>query len=160
MDFIALRMKEMDFENYTFKPLIVNVPVVSGNPFLQINIQNEYYYLVSKTVPATLAIVSDQELQNADESAAFANYNYANQREFTGNVTISATGAAFILEFMRVIPRIKLTPHDVDVLSEQQLEVIAHFQEEKKEQRGRYSKISRHFKPIAHYSNSFRKEKR
>lgn len=96
--YIALRMKEMGFEDYTFE--LVRVKGVS-----EIDATNEYYYLTSKAVFASLIIRSDTNIFN--EAADYSTFNFYGIQEFTGQILITQT-EPIDLEFMRVIPRVPL----------------------------------------------------
>jgi hypothetical protein len=69
---------------------------------------NEFFFLVAKTVPATLKIISDADSLAPSESSVYSQFNYYQLKEFTGQISISAT-VPIDLEFIRVIPRIKKT---------------------------------------------------
>lgn len=105
--YIAQRMKEMGFENYTFEPVRVNSALTS----VSVNATNEYFYLIPKYIASnTLIIRSDTNIF----SQAATNYNDFNLlgiQEFTGIVTLSDTAFADFpidYEFIRVIPRTAL----------------------------------------------------
>jgi len=98
--YIAQRMREMGFKDYTFEP----VRVQSG----QVDATNEYYYLVAKIVSDTLVIRSDAKV--FEEAADYSNFNYYGMQEFTGVITLEDTVNAIDYEFVRVIPRTSLEP--------------------------------------------------
>lgn len=123
---IAQRMKQMDFEEYTMQ----QERVESATPFFgtvyvkQIAAQNEYWYLVSKTIPASTEIVSDTNILMATESASYGNYNFFGIQEFTGDIVILTNGTAIDMEFVRVIPQEK-KDNATDPFILQQQELIA-----------------------------------
>ncbi|MCE9539044.1 MAG: hypothetical protein K8R85_07490 [Bacteroidetes bacterium] len=104
MKLIEQRMNDLGYAwpNYRFE----SVRVKSGIALNAVNVSayNEYYYLVAKTVPVSLTIVSDSQPFN--EGAVYANFNFYQIKEFTGLIKLKAL-VPIDLEFIRVIPRIK-----------------------------------------------------
>ncbi len=98
LKYIAQRMCEMGFTDYRFE----SVRIVSETDKVQINAYNEFYYLVSKTVPVSLVIASDTNIFN--EAVAYNNYNFYQIQEFTGLIEISQSVIGIDLEFIKVIP--------------------------------------------------------
>ena len=94
------------WRDYRIKSIRVQSPPASLNA--EVKAFNEYYYLVAKTVPATLKIVSDSDSLTPAEAAVYPNFNYYQIKEFTGQISMTA-GVPIDLEFIRVIPRIKKT---------------------------------------------------
>lgn len=99
IQYIAQRMREMDFKDYSFEPIRVSSAALE----LEFIANNEYYYLVSKTVHNSLVIKSDTNIFN--EGASYGNFNFYQLQEFTGQISISCA-IAIDLEFVRVIPRV------------------------------------------------------
>lgn len=91
-------MKEMGFCNFHFEP----ARIVNDTAFFTINAYNEYYYLVGKTIPATLVIQSDSNIFN--EAASYSNFNFYQIQEFTGLIEILYEDSPYELEFIRVTP--------------------------------------------------------
>lgn len=107
---IDQRMYDLGFHSWKRDYRIKTVRKIApgGGKRLDISANNEYYYLVAKTVPATLKIISSADSLSPAESALYATFNYFGQKEFTGVISITAA-VAIDLEFIRVIPRIKKT---------------------------------------------------
>ena len=116
MSMIAQRMREMGFDEYSFEPYRALDLTASK---LQINANNEYYYLVAKTVVATLEITSDTNVFTTQEAAQYANFNYFGMQEFTGTIDIlRGAGIGIDVEFMRVIPRVPRTDKEKVVIDQ------------------------------------------
>lgn len=98
LKYIAQRMCEMGFTDYRFEAVRIALEADK----VQINAYNQFYYLVSKTVPATLVIASDTNIFN--EAAAYNSYNFYQIQEFTGLIEISQGVVGIDLEFIKVIP--------------------------------------------------------
>lgn len=98
LKYIAQRMCEMGFTDYRFEA----VRIASEGSNVQVKAYNEFYYLVSKTVPVTLVIASDTNIFN--EATAYNSYNFYQIQEFTGLIEISQGVAEIDLEFIKVIP--------------------------------------------------------
>lgn len=98
--YIAQRMRELGFEDYSFEPIRVTDP--TGDKIIDAN--NEYYYLVAKTVDASLIIRSDTNIFN--EAADYGTFNFYGIQEFTGQIAISQL-IPIDLEFVRAIPRVQ-----------------------------------------------------
>lgn len=116
LEYIKMRMREMDFANYTFAPIRIQ-----GTNSKKIYAQNEYYYCVAKTIPAGCTIFSETNI--FIEAAVYGNFNFYQLQEFSGSIEIVQAGAIDI-EFIRVIPRVEPTP-EVNALVAYQQELIA-----------------------------------
>lgn len=106
--YIQQRMRDLGYKNYTFNVVRIYPTSMGLDPNnYTINGSNEYYYHVSKTVPASLKIVSDTNIW--DESSVYSNFNFYQIQEFTGQIKITTTpgvGNDIDLEFIQVVPRI------------------------------------------------------
>lgn len=100
LQYIAQRMRELDFKEYSFEPIRISDPAALELEFIA---NNEYYYLVSKTVHNSLVIKSDTNIFN--EGATYGAFNFYQLQEFTGQISISCA-IPIDLEFVRVIPRV------------------------------------------------------
>lgn len=63
---------------------------------------NEYYYLISPSVPASLVIISDTDIFS--EGAAYPGFSFFGAKEHSGLLEISQAAGSIDLEFIRVIP--------------------------------------------------------
>ena len=99
IEYIKQRMRELGFSDFSFEPIRVKDAATD----LEINANNEYYFLTSKTVDAGLIIRSDTNIFN--EAVDYANFQFYGVQEFTGQIMISQP-VAIDLEFIRVIPRV------------------------------------------------------
>lgn len=98
-EYIRERMTEKGVANFHWEPLLI--PVKAGEAKF-IGAYNEYYYLVTRTLPDGTLITGDTHYLVAQ---AFANLTFARLHEFTGNITIESPDAVNI-EFIRVIPEL------------------------------------------------------
>lgn len=96
--YISQRMCEMGFSEFHFEP--VHIAADADN--LQIQAYNEYYYLVSLSVPSGLIIASDTNIFN--ESEDYPSFNLYKIQEFTGLIEINQGYTPINLEFIKVIP--------------------------------------------------------
>jgi len=100
IELIKQRMAELGYTHYHFEAVRIQDAAASFN----IAAYNEYYFLVSKTVPADLQIVSDTEAMTTADSLSYANFNlYGNTKGFSGLIQITQT-PAIDHEFIRVVP--------------------------------------------------------
>lgn len=105
IEFIKQRMRDLGYSDYTFTAVRFYPTAVGGNARLNyIDAYNEHYFLVSKTVPSDIQIVSDTNV--FDEGAFYADFNFYNIQEFTGRIKIISPTTDIDLEFIQVIPRI------------------------------------------------------
>lgn len=111
MDYFLFKLIEQKMQDlgyvwpdYRFQSIRVVAPLAGKS--IQFPAYNEFYFLVAKTVPASLQIISETEFLTTDEAANYANFNFYQIKAFTGLVKIKSL-AAIDLEFVRVIPRIK-----------------------------------------------------
>lgn len=66
---------------------------------------NEYYFLVEKTVDPTLVIISDTGCLTKKEAQNYSNYTFFNYKEFTGQIFFECALPGIIdLEFIRCTP--------------------------------------------------------
>ncbi len=96
--YIAQRMKELGFADYTFEAVRVKDA--------QITATNEYYYLIAKSIlSSTLIIRSDTNIFN--ESGDYNNFYLYGIQEFTGVISLTDSNINYPIdyEFLRVIPR-------------------------------------------------------
>ena len=98
---IEQRMASLGFTKFHYE--LVRVLPSGGLATVTIDAHNEFYYLTSKTVPASLRIVSDTEIFNSTDASGYANFNFYNFKEFSGNIKIDQA-VAIDLEFIRVVP--------------------------------------------------------
>lgn len=115
MAYIKQRMTELGFAEYTFQPMRIQDPAASFEFFAN----NEFYYLVAKTVSATFEIISDTNYWGPADSASYGNFTFFGIQEFTGHIKISQGIAPIDCEFIRVIPTVKtekLNTIDIDNL--------------------------------------------
>lgn len=101
--YIAQRMKEMGFADFSFEPVRVKED--------QINAGNEYYYLVAASITSpSLIIRSDTNIFT--EAVDYNKFNFYGLQEFTGIITLSEEDPInypIDYEFIRVIPRVPLS---------------------------------------------------
>jgi hypothetical protein len=100
--YIASRMKQMDIKNYSIEPYLV----LLNNDKTQVDIQviNEFLFLVSKELPYGSEIISD-----SNYFQIWDYYSYmlvGGVQDFTGNVHIQIPPGSGqqLFEFIRVIP--------------------------------------------------------
>jgi hypothetical protein len=98
-EYIRQRMQEKGYGSFHFEPVAVSA---TGNVPKQLAAYNEYYYLVTRTLPEGTVICGDQHFVVARD---FVNLTFARLHEFTGNISIEAT-ADTVIEFIRVIPQL------------------------------------------------------
>ncbi len=121
LEYINVRLMEMGFPEYTLKPVRVQ-----GTDSISFTGQNEYYFLISKSVPSDLVISSDNNVFT--EAVNYSDFSFLCVQEFTGRIDITATGT-IDLEFIRVIPRVnhhraeQLYIKEIDSLIKEQLEL-------------------------------------
>lgn len=106
MKLIEQNMKDLGYSwpDYRFESVRKVAPAAGKT--LDFHSNNEYHYLVAKTVPASLQITSDLDVLTTNDSVNYANFNFYQVKVFTGSVKIVAL-VPIDLEFVRVIPRIK-----------------------------------------------------
>ncbi len=98
--YITQRMAEMGYPTFHFEPVRVFVNAAKA----VVEAYNEYYYLISKTVPAGLVIESDTNVFN--EAAGYPDFTHYNVQEFSGLIEISQPAAPVDIEFMKVVPEL------------------------------------------------------
>lgn len=98
-EYIRQKMGEQGYAKYTAEPIIVDQPVGPN----YINANNEFYFLVAKTVHASTEILADNDTLQPSESANYGNYDYYKTKFFTGEILIGSTTTQKI-EFIKVIP--------------------------------------------------------
>ena len=98
-EYILERMAEKGFSNFHWEPVLVGVN--AGEAKL-IGAYNEFYYLVTKTLPDGTIITGDTHYLVAQD---YANLTFARLHEFTGNIIIESPSAINI-EFIKVIPEL------------------------------------------------------
>ncbi|HEY0029145.1 MAG TPA: hypothetical protein VGC65_00190 [Bacteroidia bacterium] len=116
MAYIEQRMRELRFTEYTFQPIRVQ----DASDTIEFFANNEFYYLVAKTLPATMEIISDTNYFT--DAANYGDFNFYGIQEFTGHIKITGGVIPVDCEFIRVIPtltREKLNTVDVDALLEE-----------------------------------------
>ena len=99
LKYIAQRMEELGFDDYTLEPVIV---------YGTVNATNEYFYLIAKHIPSHTLIIRSHS--NIYLSTDYNKHNLYGIQEFTGIITLSDVQAfnyPINYEFMRVIPRTK-----------------------------------------------------
>lgn len=96
--YITQRMTEMGFPQFHFEP----VRVFTDANKMEIKAYNEFYYLLNKSVPASLIIASDTNIFN--EAANYNDYTFYRVQEFTGLIEISQVAAPIDLQFLKVVP--------------------------------------------------------
>lgn len=95
--FIDKRMKANGHSHFH----VEIVRIKTAAPSHLISAVNEYYYLISPSVPDSLVIESDTNLFN--EAADFANFELYGIQEFSGGIKITQA-VPIDLEFIKVIP--------------------------------------------------------
>jgi len=122
LKYIKQRMLEMGFGlDYTFESILVTVEDGGGSECAPIAAYNEYYFLVSKVLPAIGLnyIKGDTTILTVNEIVSYSNYSLFGIQEFTGNIIVdNQTGASIELEFVRVIPRIKRSEEEAKYTQE------------------------------------------
>ena len=103
--YIKQRMREMGFSKFHFEAVRVTEP--------RIEAYNQFYYLVSKTVPATLVITSDTNIFN--EAVSYNSYNFYQIQEFTGLIEITQ-GVIVLFPIPIDIDPIPLFPIDLEFI--------------------------------------------
>ena len=99
LKYIEQRMSELGHSNYNLQSVVLDFE--TGVSTQSIKADNEYFYLISRTVPADVIIHSDNNLYFL---AVQKTSTYIPQ-EFSGFINIeSSAGDPFSLEFIRVIP--------------------------------------------------------
>lgn len=93
-------MEQMGYESYQYEP----VRIKSSNTSLTIAAYNEFYYLVSFSVPASLKIKSDTNILT--DVSGYNSWVFFHHKEFSGLIEITQS-VPIDLEFIRVIPQIK-----------------------------------------------------
>lgn len=96
--YITQRLNEMGYKTFHFEPVRI---FVNANKAI-VEAYNEYYYLISKNVPAGLVIASDTNVFN--EAANFPDFTYYRIQEFSGLIEISQPAAPIDIQFMKVVP--------------------------------------------------------
>jgi hypothetical protein len=99
--YVKNRMRQMGYDKFSIEPVFINEVVDTKT----INAQNQFYYLISESVPAGLVIIADDNLFNDATNYGTFNFNYL--QEFTGQIDISKPvnpAISLVLEFIRVIP--------------------------------------------------------
>lgn len=96
--YITQRMNEMGFPKFHFEAVHAFVEDTK----MKIEAYNQFYYLVSKAVPASLVIASDTNI--FIEAGVYSSYNFYQVQEFTGLIEISQTLVFVDLEFIKVVP--------------------------------------------------------
>lgn len=104
MAYITERMAEMGFKTFHFEP----IRIFANTNKIIVAAHNEYYYLISKAVPAGLVIESDTNIFN--EASGFPNFTYYRIQEFSGQIEISQPAAPIDLQFMQVVPQCPCFP--------------------------------------------------
>ncbi len=102
--YIAHRMEMLGFKKYSMEPLLLTWSYGGINEYL-IQAQNEYYYLVSKTVNEGIEILADNNYLKAESS--YISVDFAYIQEFTGVIKVNFPQwwwSPIGLEFIRVIP--------------------------------------------------------
>ncbi|TAL55246.1 MAG: hypothetical protein EPN86_03450 [Nanoarchaeota archaeon] len=97
MAFINQRMAEMGFKGFHFE----TEHLVDAANSMIVPAYNEFYYLVSKSIPLNTVIKSDTNIFN--DVAGYLDYNYHKVQEFSGLIEIIQT-TPVNLEFVRVMP--------------------------------------------------------
>lgn len=126
LPFIEQRMKELGHTNFHYESVRLTVndaiepssdvfydqvtyvsPVARPLQFTADNFyimaHNQYYFLVEKTVPASLEIVSDSDCLTPEEATNYSNYTFFNFKEFTGQIFLKAA-VSIELEFVKCTP--------------------------------------------------------
>lgn len=102
--YIAHRMEMLGFKKYSMEPVLLVWNYGGINEYV-IQAQNEYYYLVSKTVNEGTEILADNNYFNAESS--YISVDFAYVQEFTGVIKVKFPDwywSSLGLEFIRVIP--------------------------------------------------------
>ena len=102
--YIAHRMDMLGFKKYSMEPLLLTWSYGGINEYV-IQAQNEYYYLVSKTVNEGTEILADNNYFKAESS--YISVDFAYIQEFTGVIKVNFPEwywSPLGLEFIRVIP--------------------------------------------------------
>lgn len=101
LSYIDHRMRAVGYKDYNLKPerILLN----STKTTINIDAVNEYYYLVTKSLPSGTIITSDSECFLSDSNTQ--GLELIIFKEFTGNIRIEIPeDSAVIIEFLRVIP--------------------------------------------------------
>jgi hypothetical protein len=97
---IESRMKMRGYDRFSMEAVKVR-GTGAGVNLMQESAPNEFLYLVSATVPADLRIES--ATNSWADGANYANQQFVNYQEFSGDVVMSFSGIVDI-EFIRVVP--------------------------------------------------------
>jgi hypothetical protein len=98
--YIHNRMREMGYsKGFHMEAVYIRTSVDNKTIYAP----NEYYYLISESVPPSLVILSDTNIFT--DAAYFGNFSFNNFQEFSGTIEISQDSSPIELEFIRVIPR-------------------------------------------------------
>lgn len=98
LSFIRHRMEEMGYSKYHFETVLVEL--VGAGAKKEIKAYNEYYYLISKSVPDNTVIASDMHYFKAKDYGDCVLHGI---QEFSGMITAVRDAADAKLEFVRVI---------------------------------------------------------
>jgi hypothetical protein len=96
--FIKQRMAMLGYKEFYWEP----VRVQDATAAVEVAAHSEYYYLIAKSVDATLKIISDGGVFN--EAADYAGFDFYRFQEFTGQIFITQVAGPIDIEFIRVIP--------------------------------------------------------
>ena len=102
--YIAHRMEMLGFKKYSMEPVLLVWNYGGINEYV-IQVQNEYYYLVSKTVNEGIEILADNNYFKPESS--YISVDFAYIQEFTGVIKVNFPDWYWNpigLEFIRVIP--------------------------------------------------------
>lgn len=102
IELIKQRMAQLGYTKFHYEP--IRVQSAAGTSAITVSAQNEFYYLTAKSVPASFLIESDTAIFTAADAAGYANFNFYNFKEFSGNIKITQAIGAVDAEFIRVIP--------------------------------------------------------
>lgn len=90
-----------DYEIQTYSHTLVNAIAGTLNP---INAYNEFYYLVARTVPADLIIMSDTHNFTLKDAQNYNGVDIYKLHEFSGLVRFETNNYNQEIEFLRVVP--------------------------------------------------------
>ncbi len=78
----------------------------------EVSAHNEFYYLVSRNVPANLIIRSDSHKFSLRDAVAYAGFDIYRIHEFSGRIKFQLIGGPQVdLEFIRVVPEKNYIPN-------------------------------------------------
>lgn len=105
LEYIQRRMAGIGYPSYVFEPVVAVIG--DAQKELAIEASNEYYFLVSKELPAGAEIVADNEYFKAGDH--YSRLEFARTVAFTGQIKLGCQGwkcgQSVVFEFIRVIPQ-------------------------------------------------------